>query len=134
MLRNLPGPETERLRKNVVKIFKDSGLSIASKTNLKIVGYLNVTFDLQSNSYKPYSKPDNLPVYIHKHSNHPPKILKELPKSIAKGIPVFSSSKNIFHDAIPVYKEALRKSGFTSDLFYTPKQTGYYNKNEGEKK
>ena len=31
----LSGPETERLRKNV-KIFKDCGLSITSKTNLKI--------------------------------------------------------------------------------------------------
>ena len=107
VLRNLPGPETERLRKNVVRIFKDCGLSITSKTNLKIVDYLDVTFDLQNNSYKPYRKPDNLPVYIRKHSNHPPTILNELPKTIAKRISDLSSSENIFHDAIPVYKEAL---------------------------
>ena len=56
VLRNLLGPETERLRKNVVKIFKDCGLRITSKTNLKIVDYLDVTFDLQNNSYKPYRK------------------------------------------------------------------------------
>ena len=65
VLRNLPGPETERLTKNVVRIFKDCGLSITSKTNLKIVDYLDVTFDLQNNSYKPYRKLDNLPVYIY---------------------------------------------------------------------
>ena len=40
VLRELVGPETERLRKNVVKIFKNCGLSITSKTNLKIVDYL----------------------------------------------------------------------------------------------
>ena len=125
VLRNLPGPETEILRKNVFRIFKDCGLSITSKTNLKIVDYLDVTFDLQNNSYKPYRKPDNLPVYIGKHSNHSPTILNELPKTIAKRISDLSSSENIFHDAIPVYKEALRKSGFTSDLIYTPKQTDY---------
>ena len=51
VLRNLPGPETERLRKYVVKIFKDCGLSITSKKNLRIVDYLDVTFDLQNNSY-----------------------------------------------------------------------------------
>ena len=102
--RNLPGPETERLRKNVVKIFKNCGLSITSKTNLKIVDYLDVTFDLQNNSCKPYRKPDNLPVYIHKHSNHSPTILNDLPKSIAKRIPDLSSSENIFHNAIPIYK------------------------------
>ena len=47
--RNLPGPETKRLRKNVVTIFKDCGLCIPSKKNLKIVEYLDVTFDLQNN-------------------------------------------------------------------------------------
>ena len=71
-----------------------------------------MTFDLQNNSYKPYRKPDNLPVYIHKHSNHPPTILNELPKSIAKRISNLSSSKNIFQNAILVYKEAVQKSGF----------------------
>ena len=93
-----------------------------------------MTFDLQNNSYKPYRKPDNLPVYIYKHSNHPPTILKELPKSIAKRISDLSSSENIFHDAIPVYKEALQKSGFTPNLVYTPKQTVYNNSNEENKK
>ena len=63
-------------------------------------------FHLQNNSYKPYRKPDNLPVFIHKHSNHPPTILNELRKSISKRISDLSSSKNMFHDAIPVYKEA----------------------------
>ena len=55
VLGDLPGPKHERLRKKVVKIFKDSG-------HLKIVDYLNVTFNLKNNSYKPYRKPDHLPV------------------------------------------------------------------------
>ena len=50
--------------------------------NVEIVDYLNVTFDLQNNSYKSYRKPDNLSAYI--YSNHPPTILKVLPKNIAK--------------------------------------------------
>ena len=56
VLSNFPVPETGRLRKNIVKIFKDYGLSITSKTNLKIIDdvtNLDVTFDLQNNSYKP---------------------------------------------------------------------------------
>ena len=66
--------------------------------------------------------------------NHPPTILNELCKSIAKRISDLSSSKNIFHDAIPVYKEALRKCGFTSDLVYTPKQQFDHNNNNEENK
>ena len=93
-----------------------------------------MTFDLQNNSYKPYRKSDNLPVYIRKHPNHPKTILNKLPKSIAKKISDLSSSGKIFHDALPAYKEGLRESSFTSDLVYTPKQTGYYNNNEENKK
>ena len=66
--------------------------------------------------------------------NHPPTILNELPKTIAKRISDLSSSENIFHDVIPLYKEALRRSGFTSHLVYTPKQTGYYNNEENKKR
>ena len=63
-----------------------------------------MTFNLQNNSYKPYRKPDHLPVYIHKHSSHPATILDELPNSIAKRISDLFSGKNIFHDAIAVCK------------------------------
>ena len=93
MLRNLKGPKIERLRKNVVKIFKDCGLSITSKKILKIVDYLDVTFDLQNNIYKSYGKPDNLPVYIHRHSNHPPTILNELLKLYLKEYQIFLQAK-----------------------------------------
>ena len=80
----------------LLKYLKTVRFSIASKTNLKMVDYLDVTFDLQNNNYKPYRKPNNLPVYICKHSNHPPSILNELPKSIAKRISDLCSSENIF--------------------------------------
>ena len=110
------------------------GLSITSKINLRIVDYLDVTFDLQDNSYQSYRKPDNLPVYIHKHSNHLPTILNKLPKTIPKRISNLSSSENIFPDAISAYKQTLRKSGFSSSLVYTPKETSYYNNNEKNKK
>ena len=93
-----------------------------------------MTFDLQNNSYKYYRKSDHLPAYICKHSNHPPTILKLLPKNIAKRISDLSSSENIFPDAIPVYKEALQKSGFTTNLVDTPKKTVHNNNNERKKK
>ena len=37
VLQNLSGPETERLRKQIIKIFKDCGLNITIKMNLKRV-------------------------------------------------------------------------------------------------
>ena len=63
---------------------KISGLSITIQCNLKSVDFLDVTFDLYNNLYKPYREPNDNPIYINKQSNHPPNVLKQLPKSIAK--------------------------------------------------
>ena len=76
---------------------KGCGLSITIQCNLKTVDFLDVTFDLDNNAYKPFHKENNKPIYINKHSNDPPSILKQLPKSIEKRIFATSSNKNIFN-------------------------------------
>ena len=86
VLRDLSGHETERLPKNVVKIFKNCGLRLTNETNQKIIDYLGVTFYLWNNSCKFYRKPNGLPVYIDYTENNPPTILNKLPKSIGKRI------------------------------------------------
>ena len=62
VIKGLPGPEIERLKKNVAKIFKDYGLNIRIEANLHIVNYLDVTFDLQKGTYLPCRQLDNPPV------------------------------------------------------------------------
>ena len=64
VVKGLSGPEIERMKKRIIKIFKDCGLKITIKGDLKIVNFLDVTFNLHKNSYEPYRKPDNQPVYI----------------------------------------------------------------------
>ena len=66
ILQNLSDPELERIRKRIIKIFKYCGLNITIKMNLKTVDFLDVRFDLVNNTYQPYSKPNNEPVYFHK--------------------------------------------------------------------
>ena len=46
VIKGLSGPEIERLKKNVIKTFKDCGLNITIEANLHAVNYLDVTFDL----------------------------------------------------------------------------------------
>ena len=46
VIKDLSGLEIERLKKNVVKTFKDCGLNIKIEANLHTVNYLDVTFDL----------------------------------------------------------------------------------------
>ena len=61
LMRNENGQKTDRIRKEVIKIFKEIGFKIEIKTNLKAVDFLHITFDLSNGTYKPYRKPnDNL--------------------------------------------------------------------------
>ena len=62
------------------------------------------------NVYKPYRKPYDDPLYINKHSNNPPSILRQLPTSINKRISTLSSDKQTFEDAAPAYQSALDRS------------------------
>ena len=97
-------------------------LSIVVDTNLKTVNFLDLTFDLDKNIYKPYRKPNNSPIYINKNSNHSPNILKQLPKSIAKRISETSSDEEIFNKSIKISSKALQESGFTDELKYLPNE------------
>ena len=66
----------ERKKKLIVKTFKQCGLAIAIECNLKTVNFLDITFDLRNNIYKPYCKANDKPTYINESSSHPPSILK----------------------------------------------------------
>ena len=73
---NMSKTEIEMLKKRIVKIFKDCSFSITIECNLKSEDFLDITFDLLDNTYKPYRKPNNDPQYINKQSNHPANIIK----------------------------------------------------------
>ena len=80
-VKNKSGPETEKIKKNIQKIFKENELDTVIKCNMKLVNYLDVTLNLNNSNYKPYHKPDNEILYTHKDSNHPLSILNQIPKS-----------------------------------------------------
>ena len=96
IVKQMPGPELERKRKKIIEIFKKYGLAITIKTNLFVVNFLDIQFNLLNGTFKPYRKPNNDPIYVHKDSNHPLELLKELPKTIGKRISTILSSIEIF--------------------------------------
>ena len=69
IFKNMSGPEVERKKKELVKISKNNGLSITAD-------FLDITFDLVKESYQPYKKPNDDPLYINIKSNHSPSILQ----------------------------------------------------------
>ena len=54
--------EADKTRKKIVKIFKDNGLSIIIKINLKCTDFLDITLYLNTGKYYPYRKPNDVPL------------------------------------------------------------------------
>ena len=50
VLRNMPGTQQERLKKQIIKVFKNVNLSITIEINLNVVNYLDVQLNLKDNS------------------------------------------------------------------------------------
>ena len=112
ILRNVNHQQIDRMRKNI-KIFTDPGFAIKVETNLKIVDFLDITFNLNNGTYRPYKKPNYLLSYINKFSNHPPQIINQLPKTINDCLSRNSSDEEVFNSSKHQYEKALRDSGYT---------------------
>ena len=74
--------KAKKIKKDFQKLFKKHDLEIVVECNMKIVNYLDVTFDLNTGTFKPYHKPGNEINYVNVNSNHPPNVIKQIPLSI----------------------------------------------------
>ena len=98
------------------------GLKITLEFGLRTVDYLDVTLNLADGTFKPYRKPNDTPLYINTKSNHPPNVIKEIPKMINRRLNNISSSREVFEQAAPAYQAALKKSGYRQKLSNEPQQ------------
>ena len=99
ILRNVNGEQIDRMRKSIIKTFKDIASAIDVETNLKFVNFLGTTFNLNNGIYRSYKKPDDLLWYINKSSNHPPQIINQLPKIINESLYRNSSNEEVFNSS-----------------------------------
>ena len=120
VLRNTNGPQCEKIKKNLIAIFKSHGLKIEISIS-KIANFLDLKFDLNSNTFKTYNKPNNQPLYVNSKSNHPPSIIKQIPKSISKRISDNSCNIQVFQESAPFYNNLLTDSGYTEKLSFSPR-------------
>ena len=110
----------KNIKNRLKAVFDSLGLEIIVDTKLTSVNFLDVSMDLMDDSFKPFRKPNDTPIYVHKLSNHPPSVSKNLPKAINKRINQLSSSEQIFNNSRHDYEVALRKSGHYQKLTYQP--------------
>ena len=118
IVQNANGPKMDKLRKEIVALFKIEGLSITIDTNLTETDFLDVSFNLSSKTYKPYRKPNNDPLYVNTQSNHPKTVLDAIPKMVNHRLCETSCDINAFNDAKTTYEASLIASGFQHKLSY----------------
>ena len=53
---NVSDPKSEKIKKDIQKLFKENQLDIVIQFNMKTVNYLDVTLNLKSSTYRPYQK------------------------------------------------------------------------------
>ncbi|KAJ8027867.1 hypothetical protein HOLleu_29941 [Holothuria leucospilota] len=114
-----PPQKIERIKKDLCQIFSNYHLRITVEANMKTINYLDVTLDLTSGQYYPYSKPNSIPLYVNSKSNHPPQIIRNLPSSINRRLSDLSSNEAVFNKVAPTYQQALNDSGYTHKLTYS---------------
>ena len=95
IFKNMSNSEVERKKKYLIKMFKRNGLPITAKTNLNVVVFFNVNFDLIQDVYRPYKKSNEDPLYLDRNSNHPLTVIKQITKAQSKRISDILSSKYI---------------------------------------
>ena len=115
--------DTENIKKEICRVFNQNGLRITIEANKQIINFLDVTFNLNNSTYKPFTKPNTTLQYVHRESNHPPITTKNIPAGINKRLSSLSSDKESFDQAAPPYQKALDESGYHYTLHYEPVTT-----------
>ena len=78
--------------------------------------FLDVTFNLEDESYRPFTKPNNISSYVNKRSNHPRNIIKRIPDTINKQLSNISSNEQQFDATAQEYQDALHRAGYEHKL------------------
>ena len=129
MVQNGTGKKCDTIRKKLIKFFQEFDFKIEVETNLKVVDYLDITFDLNKGTVRPYKK--QKPIYINVGSNHPKQVFKHIPNGIANRLSTNSSDSNIFNEVKIEYEKALKENGYKEGLTYHHKNNPQRKKNRG---
>ena len=110
--------QNDMLKKKICEVFRKVGLSITITANQNEVDFLDITLNMKKGLFKPFIKPNDKPEYVNILSNHPPKILKNIPIGINKRLANISANKEVFDNSIQIYSDELAKSGYEHKLSY----------------
>ncbi|CAH3180189.1 unnamed protein product [Porites lobata] len=111
--------DTEKIKKEICHVFNQNGLRITIEANKQIINFLDVTFNLNNSTYRPFTKPNTMLQYVHRESNHPPITTKNIPGGIKRWLSSLSSDKASFNQATPPPPTRRKTKADTTTLYTT---------------
>ena len=121
ILQNSSGPNTDRIKKRIIKLFQKYNLKITIEANIIQTDFLDVTLNLKTEKRWPFRKSNDQQLYININSNHPPSIEKALQTMIFNRLSELSCNLDNFKKAIPPYKNAIKQSRYKDNFIYLVK-------------
>ena len=112
--------EVEKAKKQICQVFTNKNLKVTVEANKKIVNFLDVTLDLNTGKFKPYSKPSSTPLYVHSQSNHPPNIIRNIPEAINRRLSCIRPIKRFLTKQRPRIKKRYGRAAIHSSLNSNP--------------
>ena len=109
----------EQLNKKIRAMMNNIGFKITIDVGKMKTNFLDISLDLDKDTYSPYRKPNSKILYINSQSNHPQHIKHALPKMVQKRLSTLSKTEIEFDKAKDNYELALKKSGYNSKLKFT---------------
>ena len=79
---------------------------------VRFVNLLDVSLNLSHGTHMPFNKPNNIPLYINQQSNHPSRVIGNIPQSSNGRLSEISYGKESFEKAASIYQKALDNSGY----------------------
>ena len=130
--KNVSKVEIEKIKKSLHKVSNEMGINIDIENPSRKVDYLDLSFNLYDHTYHPYRKENSKIIYINSNSNHPPAILKQIPKMIEDRLSRNSSNENLFNKIKKDYNDAIKLSGYNYEIKF--KSEGEENKRSRKRK
>ena len=80
--KKLSSVEIDKIKKSMHKFTTSIGINLIIENPSWKIDYLDLNFNLLNHTFYPYRKDNNKISYVNSKSNHPPTILKQIPKMI----------------------------------------------------
>ena len=122
VFKNYNDHQNDKVWKEMIDLFKQHYLNLEIKGNLKVVYYLDITFDLTTELFKSHNKINNISRYVKCKIKALAIYTERNTKICSKRISSNSCNEQVFNAAAPFYNDILDQCEYSEKLTFEKEQ------------